>query len=64
MVMENGKTTQLDTDVSYMSVKPNGRVVYIKGYDETAGTGDLYYYNGKETVCIDQGVTAVMGLLE
>lgn len=39
--------------------KANGKLAYLQNYDLAAETGDLYYYDGKQSRLLDTGVTAL-----
>lgn len=58
-LLEDGKETVLDTDVFSLQYKGNGKLAYFKNYDINTGLGDLYYYNGSESIQIGTGVTAI-----
>lgn len=58
-LLESGGETALDTEVFSFQYKGNGKLVYFKNYDLTTGLGDLYYYNGKESIQLAEDVTAI-----
>ncbi|MBM6828672.1 hypothetical protein H9X85_03360 [Anaerotignum lactatifermentans] len=58
-LLESDGETVLDTEVFSFQYKGNGNLVYFKNYDLTTGLGDLYYYNGKESIQLAEGVTAI-----
>lgn len=58
-LLESDGETVLDTDVFSFQYKGNGNLVYFKNYDLTNGLGDLYYYNGKESIQLAEDVTAI-----
>lgn len=58
-LLESDGETVLDTDVFSFQYKGNGKLVYFKNYDLTTGQGDLYYYNGKESIQLAEGVAAI-----
>ena len=60
--LKNGQCAEIDTDISYVDAVEDGKVVYIKSYDETTGKGDLYIYSEIGPVLINEGVTCVMDL--
>ena len=60
--LKNGQSAEIDTDISYVDAVKDGKVVYIKNYDETTGKGDLYIYSEIGPVLINEGVTCVMDL--
>lgn len=57
--VENGVVTDIDTEVFCMQYKGNGNLVYIKNYNIESGKGDLYYWNGKESKKLDEGITSI-----
>ncbi|NLK36526.1 MAG: hypothetical protein GX299_00365 [Epulopiscium sp.] len=57
--VEKGTVRTIDTDVFCMQYKEKGNLVYIKNYDIASGKGDLYYWNGKESKLLDEGITAI-----
>lgn len=61
-VLKNGDVSLIDTGVTYADVIENGKVVYIKNYDEYAGLGDLYIYDGGKAVLLAEGITCVMDI--
>lgn len=60
--LKNGQCAEIDTGVSYVDAIKDGKVVYIKNYDEASGKGDLYIYSEIGPVLINEGVTCVMDL--
>lgn len=61
-VLKDGKTTKIDTGVTYVSAVENGKVLYVKNYDETNCIGDLYAYDGSKAYVISEGISCVMDM--
>lgn len=58
-VYENGTVSEIDKDVFCIQYKGNGKLVYMKQYDIASEKGDLYYWNGKESKKIDEGISSI-----
>lgn len=51
--------TVVDDNVYMFAYRNNNNALYMKNYDMTTGTGDLYYLNGKNSVLVDENVSSV-----
>lgn len=61
-VLKDGKTTKIDTGVTYVSAVENGKVLYVKNYDEAGCIGDLYAYDGNGAYAVSEGISCVMDM--
>ncbi len=61
-VLKNGQVSAVDKGVSYVSAIENGRVVYIKNYDEASGSGDIYIYDNGNAKVIAKNASCVMDM--
>ncbi|MBQ2753791.1 MAG: hypothetical protein IJF29_06710 [Firmicutes bacterium] len=61
-MLKNGEITTVDSAVTYVSAIGNGKVVYIRNYDETAGVGDVFVCDNGNTKLVAENVSCVMDM--
>ena len=57
---KDGKKKKIADDVYSYSMTPEGEVTYLKDYSVKKSRGDLFLYNGKKSVKIDEDVTRII----
>ena len=61
-MLKNGEIKTVDSKVTYVSAVGNGKVVYIKNYDETTGIGDVFVCDDGNARLVSEKVSCVMDM--
>lgn len=61
-MLKNGEITTVDSAVTYVSAIGNGKVVYIRNYDETVGVGDVFVCDNGNAKLVAENVSCVMDM--
>ena len=57
---KDGKKKKVSDDVYEYAMTPEGEVTYLKDYSTKKDRGELFLYNGKKSVKIDEDVTEII----
>lgn len=58
-IYQQADDTVIDDNVYMFAYRNNNNALYMKDYDVTTGTGDLYYLDGKNSVLVDEDVSSI-----